>query len=102
MTIEEQDRYRSSVADWELQRPEGQPHRLERTFTLANFGQALELVNQCGQLAEHEGHHPDLRLFDYKNLTITLYTHNIKGLSMNDFIMAAKIDELWHNLTTPA
>ena len=55
--------------------------------------EALEFVDQIGALAEAEGHHPDIR-FGWGYCTVELYTHKIKGLHQNDFIMAAKIDEL--------
>jgi 4a-hydroxytetrahydrobiopterin dehydratase len=67
--------------------------RIERTFKFANFKEALEFVDQIGALAEAEGHHPDIR-FGWGYCTVELYTHKIKGLHQNDFIMAAKIDEL--------
>jgi 4a-hydroxytetrahydrobiopterin dehydratase len=67
--------------------------RIERTFKFANFKEALEFVDQIGALAEAEGHHPDIR-FGWGDCTVELYAHKIKGLHQNDFIMAAKIDEL--------
>lgn len=92
MTIEEEDQYRSAVAEWELSR-EG-THQLKRELTLKNFKEVIALVNQIGELAEHEGHHPNLYIYSYKKLRVELYTHAIGGLSMNDFIMAAKINEI--------
>jgi 4a-hydroxytetrahydrobiopterin dehydratase len=65
---------------------------IERTFKFANFKEALEFVDQIGALAEAEGHHPDIR-FGWGYCTVELYTHKIKGLHQNDFIMAAKIDK---------
>jgi 4a-hydroxytetrahydrobiopterin dehydratase len=67
--------------------------RIERTSKFANFKEAFEFVDQIGALAEAEGHHPDIR-FGWGYCTVELYTHKIKGLHQNDFIMAAKIDEL--------
>jgi pterin-4a-carbinolamine dehydratase len=64
-----------------------------RTFKFADFKEGLEFVDQIGALAEAEGHHPDTR-FGWGYCTVELYTHKIKGLHQNDFIMAAKIDEL--------
>ncbi len=69
--------------------------KLEKTLVFKNFKEALGFVNKIGEIAERENHHPDLYLFDYKKLKISLSTHAIKGLSENDFIMAAKIDELF-------
>jgi 4a-hydroxytetrahydrobiopterin dehydratase len=68
-------------------------HHLEGEFTFDDFAQALEFTNQVGGLAEEEGHHPDI-LLSYGRVEIKLWTHAINGLSENDFILAAKIDEL--------
>ncbi len=67
---------------------------LTRTIIFKNFMHAVEQINRIAQLAEEEGHHPDLNLHNYKQLTITLTTHAIKTLSLNDFILASKIDQL--------
>ena len=72
-------------------------HHISRELTLKNFKQVIALVNQIAELAEHEGHHPDLLIHGYKNLTITIYTHKINGLWDSDFILAAKIDKLIHD-----
>lgn len=68
-------------------------HHLERTFKFKDFKQALNFTNLVGELAEKEGHHPDIHL-SWGQVRIVLWTHNINGLSENDFILAAKIDEL--------
>lgn len=65
-----------------------------RQLITKNFKDALALINQIGQIAETEGHHPDICLYDYKKVSITLSTHAISGLSENDFIVAAKINQL--------
>lgn len=67
--------------------------RIERKFSFADFAATLEFVNQVGALAETEGHHPDIA-FGWGYCTITLYTHKIDGLHENDFILAAKINDL--------
>ena len=67
---------------------------ISRSFVFKDFKEALAFVNKVGALAEEEGHHPDINLFDYQNVLITLSTHAIGGLSDNDFILAAKIDLL--------
>jgi 4a-hydroxytetrahydrobiopterin dehydratase len=67
---------------------------ISRTYVFKNFMEALGYVNKVGEIAEGEGHHPDIHLTDYKNLKIDLTTHAIHGLSHNDFIMAAKINQL--------
>jgi 4a-hydroxytetrahydrobiopterin dehydratase len=59
-----------------------------------DFEDALLWVEKIGSLAEEEGHHPNLYVYDYKKLRIELYTHKINGLHVNDFIVASKIDEM--------
>jgi 4a-hydroxytetrahydrobiopterin dehydratase len=68
-------------------------HHLEREYRFDNFRDALELVNEIGELAELENHHPDLQL-SYGKVVVQLWTHKIHGLHENDFILAAKIDAL--------
>jgi 4a-hydroxytetrahydrobiopterin dehydratase len=80
------------VADWEIVEPDG-IKRLRRVFAFDDFAQALEFTNRVGELAEEEGHHPAL-LTEWGRTTVTWWTHKIKGLHRNDFIMAAKTDEL--------
>ena len=70
------------------------PQRLERVFEFKDFKKALAFVNKVGDLAEKEGHHPNMRLFAYKYVEVALWTHKIGGLHENDFILAAKIDSL--------
>lgn len=66
---------------------------LQKRFTFKTFPEAIAFVNRIAELAEREGHHPDLDI-RYRRVTITLTTHAIKGLSPNDFILAAKIEPL--------
>jgi len=65
-----------------------------RNYKFGDFGATVRFFNQVAELAEAEGHHPDLNLHNYRYLRITLTTHAVKGLSENDFILAAKIDAL--------
>ena len=67
--------------------------KLEKSFKFKNFKGALEFVNFVGEIAEQEGHHPDIQL-GWGRVTISLTTHKIKGLSKNDFILASKIDQI--------
>ncbi len=67
--------------------------RIQKPFSFNDFKGALEFVNKVGVLAEAEGHHPDIQL-SYGKVIIELWTHAVSGLSENDFILAAKIDEL--------
>ena len=68
-------------------------HMLAKSFHFKNFVETMRFVNEIARVAEAEGHHPDLTI-SYDNLTVELMTHAIGGLSENDFILAAKIDEL--------
>jgi 4a-hydroxytetrahydrobiopterin dehydratase len=93
VTDEEIEALRPQVADWQIVE---QDHikRLQRAFKFKNFAEALEFTNKVGALAEAEGHHPAL-LTEWGKVTVTWWTHKIKGLHRNDFIMAAKTDELY-------
>jgi 4a-hydroxytetrahydrobiopterin dehydratase len=81
-----------SVPDWQVLEVDG-ILRLQRVFKLKNFAQALEFTNQVGELAEAEDHHPAL-LTEWGRVTVSWWTHKIKGLHHNDFIMAAKTDSI--------
>ena len=89
-SIWRQARLRGEVPHWEL-RDGGLS--IERTFKFRNFAEALNFVQQVGELAESEGHHPDVS-FGWGYATLRLQTKKIKGLHENDFILAAKIDRL--------
>lgn len=69
-------------------------------YVMKNFTAALDLMNRIGQVAESENHHPDLHLTGYRNLAVELSTHAIGGLSENDFILAAKVNDLPKTLKT--
>ena len=64
------------------------------TRRMADFAAALAFVNKVGEIAEDQDHHPDIRVHGYRNVDLVLSTHSIGGLSPNDFIMAAKINQL--------
>ena len=68
--------------------------RLERVFEFEDFRKALAFTNQIAQLANEEDHHPAL-LTEWGKVTVTWWTHKIKGLHLNDFIMAAKTEQLY-------
>ena len=82
--------YLEQAPGWELADGAG---RNERKLTFGDFAETLAFVNRVGELAEAEGHHPDIS-FGWGYCDITLYTHKIGGLHENDFIMAAKINGL--------
>jgi 4a-hydroxytetrahydrobiopterin dehydratase len=68
-------------------------HHLKKVLKFANFREAQEFVNRVGDLAEEQGHHPDI-CFGWGRAEITIWTHKIDGLTESDFILAAKIDQL--------
>jgi 4a-hydroxytetrahydrobiopterin dehydratase len=80
-----------SVPDWQLA---DDGHRIQRSWRVKDFLTALDFFQRIAQIAEAEDHHPDLHLVGYRNVTIEIWTHAINGLSENDFILAAKIDQL--------
>jgi 4a-hydroxytetrahydrobiopterin dehydratase len=83
---------RPQVTEWQVVQREG-IKRLERVFKFGNFAQALAFTNEVGEQAEEQGHHP-AALTEWGKVTITWWTHKIGGLHQNDFIMAARTDEL--------
>jgi 4a-hydroxytetrahydrobiopterin dehydratase len=91
-TDEEIAELQPQIPDWEIVERDGIP-RLERIVRLKNFADALAFTNKVGALAESEGHHPAI-LTQWGSVTITWWTHKIRGLHRNDFIMAAKTDRL--------
>lgn len=80
------------IPEWELVDHNG-VDRLVRSFKFPDFGSALAFTNQVGQLAEAEGHHPKLET-EWGKAVVSWWTHKIRGLHRNDFIMAAKTDQL--------
>lgn len=86
-------KYHPQVPDWQIVERDG-IRRLERVFKLKNFVEALAFTTRVGELAEAEAHHPAL-LTEWGRVTVTWWTHKIKGLHRNDFIMAAKTDRLY-------
>jgi 4a-hydroxytetrahydrobiopterin dehydratase len=80
------------VPGWQLLERDGIA-RLERVFQFPSFADALAFTNRVGALAEAEGHHPAL-LTEWGRVTVTWWTHKIRGLHRNDFVMAAKTDAL--------
>jgi 4a-hydroxytetrahydrobiopterin dehydratase len=85
-------RFQPQIPDWKVVEVAG-VRRLSRAFTFDDFAQSLAFTNHVGALAEREAHHPAL-LTEWGSTTVTWWTHKIKGLHRNDFIMAAKTDEL--------
>ncbi len=93
LTEEEIAELHPQIPDWKIVERDG-IQRLERVFTCQNFRAALDLTNRIGAIAEAEGHHPAL-LTEWGRVTVTWWTHKIRGLHRNDFIMAAKTDAIY-------
>lgn len=68
--------------------------KIDKDFAFKNFKEAMEFVNKVASIAEEENHHPDIFLHNWRKVKIALTTHAIKGLSLNDFILASKTDVL--------
>jgi 4a-hydroxytetrahydrobiopterin dehydratase len=81
------------INGWQVKEVKGEK-RIEKLFRFKNFVQALAFTNKIGAIAEEEGHHP-LIITEYGRVTVAWWTHKIGGLHKNDFIMAAKTDELF-------
>lgn len=90
LTSDEAAGYLRQTPGWDLL---DDGHLIRRKFKFGDFKQALAFVNEVGRLAEEEGHHPDI-CFGWGHAEVSLWTHKIKGLHENDFIMAAKINQL--------
>ena len=84
------------LPDWEIISEDGIA-MLDRLFRFKNFRQALDFTNRAGALAEEEGHHPRL-VTEWGRVRVTWWTHKIRNLHRNDFVMAAKTDLLVHNM----
>jgi 4a-hydroxytetrahydrobiopterin dehydratase len=91
LTQEEIAKYQPEVPEWHVA---ADNLSISRSFTFRNFKEALAFLNNVGGIAEEEGHHPGMGIHDFKHVYIQLTTHAIKGLSENDFILAAKIDSI--------
>jgi 4a-hydroxytetrahydrobiopterin dehydratase len=86
---EELERLKEQVDGWDVV----EEHHITRTYKFHNFVKALAFVNKVGDIAEAQGHHPDIFL-TWGKVRITMCTHKIDGLTESDFILAAKIDEI--------
>lgn len=80
--------YIKNVKNWEL----GE-HSISKKFYFKDFNESMAFVNEIAKIAEKEGHHPDI-FISYHKVTLTLMTHAVHGLTVNDFILAAKVDEV--------
>jgi len=89
---EEMAKYKLSIPEWGILEIDG-VKRLVRVFKFRNFKEAMDFANEVGAIAEQEGHHPSI-LTEWGKVTVSWWTHAIKGLHVNDFIMASKTDAL--------
>ncbi|MFW6359727.1 MAG: 4a-hydroxytetrahydrobiopterin dehydratase [Chroococcales cyanobacterium] len=92
VTSEEIEQLKPQISDWKIIEKDGEK-RLERVYSFPDFKTALDFTNQVGEEAEKEGHHPAL-LTEWGKTTVTWWTHAIAGLHKNDFIMAARTDDV--------
>jgi 4a-hydroxytetrahydrobiopterin dehydratase len=91
LTDAEEEKYFKNLAGWALTR-EG-THKLQKEFRFQKYLEGVNFVRDAAAIADSENHHPDIHLF-YRKVLVELSTHAVNGLSLNDFILAAKIDSL--------
>jgi 4a-hydroxytetrahydrobiopterin dehydratase len=93
VTNEEILLFKTKIPEWSILDVEG-VSQVQRKYKFKNFAQAIEFTDQVGAVAEENGHHPSI-LTEWGKVTVTYWTHKIKGLHKSDFIMAAKTDKLY-------
>ena len=91
--ISEIHKYQKKIDGWDIKKNKKKIYILEKKFNFKNFKESLNFINNVGKVAESEGHHPDIS-FGWGFAKINITTHAIEGLSENDFILAAKIDQI--------
>ena len=91
--ISEIHKYLKKVDGWDVKKKEGETYFLEKNFNFKNFLESQNFINKVGDIAEKEGHHPDI-WFGWGYAKIKIFTHAIKGLHESDFILAAKVDRI--------
>ena len=96
LTEEEIAYFQSEVPEWKVTEVKGEK-RIERNFKFRNFAGALAFTNRVGEEAERQGHHPMI-CTEWGKVTVSWWTHKIGGLHQNDFIMAAKTDQLYSSV----
>ena len=92
--ISEIHKYQKKIDDWNIVQNSEKIFLLEKNFKFKNFKDSQVFVNKVGKISEEEGHHPDIN-FGWGYAKINITTHAIEGLSENDFILAAKIDQIF-------
>ena len=91
--ISEIHKYLKKVNGWTVEKNKNNFYFLEKNFKFTNFSESQKFVNEVGNIAEDQGHHPDI-IFGWGYAKIQIFTHKIKGLVESDFILAAKIDKI--------
>ena len=91
--ITEIHKYQKKVDGWDIVQNKDKIYTLEKKFIFKNFLESQNFINKVGEIAENEGHHPDI-WFGWGYAKIKIFTHAIKGLAESDFILAAKIDKI--------
>ena len=95
LDLTEIHKYQKKIDGWNVKPNEKKIYHLEKSFKFKNFLDSQNFVNKIGEIAEKEGHHPDI-FFGWGYAKIIIITHAIEGLSENDFILAAKIDQIFN------
>ena len=93
LDLSEIHKYQKKVNGWDVKPNEKKIYHLEKNFKFKNFLDSQNFVNKVSKISENEGHHPDIT-FGWGYTKIVITTHAIEGLSENDFILAAKIDQI--------
>lgn len=91
LTLEQSQKYLQMLTGWEILT---EPDRIRKSWVVRDFVAGLAFLNAVAEVSEIERHHPDLHLSGYRNISVEIWTHAIGGLSVNDFVLAAKIDQL--------
>ena len=92
--ISEIHKYQKKVDGWDVCENEKKTYFLEKKFIFKTFKNSQDFINKVGDISEEEGHHPDIS-FGWGYAKIRIFTHSIKGLAESDFILAAKVDQLF-------
>ena len=91
--VEEIHKYLKKIDGWDVKKNEDESYFIEKNFKFNNFSESQKFINEVGNIAEVQGHHPDI-IFGWGYAKIKIFTHKIKGLVESDFILAAKIDKV--------
>ena len=95
LDISEIHKYQKKVDGWDVKKNSKNIYFLEKNFEFKNFEESQNFINKVGKISEEEGHHPDIS-FGWGYAKINITTHAIEGLCENDFILAAKIDQIFN------